>query len=387
MLIPIKYNIRYLVTRWTGTLMTALTFALVVGVFVIVMSLAQGLERAFVSTGDPLNVLVMRPGVQSEMQSAVQIERYQIIRNLQGIQKDEKGEPLVAPEALVIVNKPKNPDGKPSNLQIRGIHPQVLKLRPQVQIVDGRWFNPGLREVIVSKSISERFQNMKIGDTPFLGKGPATVVGIFEAGGTAYESEMWMDYQELMQEFNRDAYSTVVVRAIDRAAVSDLKRIVDEDPRLKLEATTEIEYYEKQTASAGPLKAFGSFLSIIMAVGACFAGMNTMYGSVANRSKEIGTLRILGFTPGAIMISFLIESIFLALIGGAAGCAIAIPMRYVSTGTTNFQTFSEVVFNFAVTPQLMLVGLGFAVIMGAVGGFFPAFSAARQPIILTLKRA
>lgn len=386
MFIPIKYNIRYLVTRWPGTLMTAGTFALVVAVFIIVMSLARGIQQAFSTTGDPLNVLIMRPGVQSEGQSSIQIDRYYVIRSLPGIARDASNQPLVAPEEIVLVNKPKAPDGKPSNLQIRGIHPLAIQMRPSVRIVEGRMFRPGLREVIVSRAVSRRFQHMSLGDLVNTGKGQSTIVGIFDARGTAFDSEMWADYQEVMQEFDRTAYSTVLVRAVDSAAVDTIRRAADDDRRLKLTAKTEKQYYQEQTKTAGPLKAFGVFLAVIMSIGASFAGMNTMYASVANRVREIGTLRILGFTPFAVLVSFLIESITLALAGGILGCLISLPINGLATGTTNFETFSEVVFYFTVTPDLMAKGLVFAAVMGAIGGLLPALAAARQPILSALRQ-
>jgi len=386
MFIPIKYNLRYLMTRWTGTLMTAASFALVVAVFVIIMSLVRGIEHALTSTGDPLNVLIMRPGAQSEGQSSIEIERYHVVRNYPGIARDETGEPLAAPEVIVLVNKPKATDGKPSNLQIRGVHPLVFKIRPVVRIVEGRAFRPGLREVVVSRSVSRRFKNMNIGQTPQIGKVRMTIVGIFEARGSAIDSEMWADYQEIMQAFDRRAYSTVVVRARDAAAVDAIRRIVAGDRRVKLSAKTEMKYYQEQTSTAGPLKAFGMFLAVIMSIGASFAGMNAMYASVASRVREIATLRVLGFTPFSILVSFLIESVFLALIGGLLGCALSLPINGLATGTTNFQTFSEIVFYFTITPDLMLRGLIFAAVMGAVGGILPALAAARQPILLALRQ-
>jgi putative ABC transport system permease protein len=386
-IIPLQYNLRYLRTRWTGTLITAVTFGLVVAVFVIVMALAQGLDRAFVTTGDPLNLLIMRPGVQSEMQSNVSIDRYQIIRTLEGIATGADGEPIVAPEVLVVVNKPKLPDGGKSNLQVRGIDLKTLELRPQVRIVEGRMYKPGLREVIASRLVSKRFQGFRLGDTPTLGGGTWTVVGLFDAAGTAYDSEVWCDYEELQQEFDRrGGYSTVVARATDPAAAASLARTIDEDPRLKLEVKTEVQYYSEQTSTSTPLKLFGTFLATVMAIGACFAGMNTMYGNVASRSKEIGTLRVLGYTPVSIVLCFVSESVLLALIGGIFGCLLSLPMNWVTTGTTNFQTFSEVVFQFAVTPRLMGIALGFAVVMGVVGGLLPAVSAARRPIIDCLSK-
>jgi len=386
MLIPVKYNLRYLVNRWTGTAMTAFTFALVVATFVIVMSLARGIERALATTGDPLNVLVLRPGVQSEGQSSIQIERYQVVRNYPGIAKDATGEPLVAPEVLVLVNKPKQPDGKSTNLQIRGVHPLAFEMRPAVRIVEGRMFRRGLREAIVSRSVSRRFQKMGLGDKPQLGRGQWTICGVFEAKGSAFDSEMWTDYQELMGEFDRDAYSTVVLRAADKAAAASICAMADADPRVKMMVKTEEEYYREQTKTAGPLRAFGVFLAVIMSIGACFAGMNTMYASVANRTREIATLRVLGFSPFAILVSFQIESIALALFGGAIGCLLSLPINGLATGTTNFETFSEIVFYFTITPGLMAKGMVFAAAMGALGGFLPAFAAARQPILQSLRQ-
>ncbi len=385
MFIPLKYNIRYLINRPVSTLMTAFTFALVVAVFVIVMSLARGIERALTTTGDPLNMIVMRPGVQAEGQSAVQIERYHVVRNFPGIARDASGEPLIAPEVLVLINRTRRTDGKPGNLQVRGVHPQAFKLRPAVRIVAGRMFRPGLREMIVSRSVARRFGNMQLGQRPFLGRGPMTIVGIFDARGTAYDSEAWMDYQDLMQEFDRNAYSTIVLRARDAAAIAELKRRVDEDLRVKLTAETETDYYQEQTKTAGPLKAFGVFLAVIMSIGACFAAMNTMYASVANRTREIGTLRVLGYTPIAILVSFLIESVALAVLGGMFGCLLSLPINGIATGTTNFESFSEIIFYFTITPELMARGLVFAVVMGALGGLLPAFSASRRPVLAALR--
>lgn len=380
MLIPIRYNVRHLADRWTSTLSTVLSFGLVVGVFVVVMSLAVGLDRAFVSTGDPLNLLVMRAGAQAELQSGMGLAQYQIVRNLAGIAKDEDGLPLVSPEVVTVVNKPKRFDGKRTNLQIRGLNLQGVKIRPKVHIVEGRMFKPGLREIIVSKRVAARFQDFGLGEQPHMGKGTWTVVGVFDAGGTAYDSEVWCDYQELMQEFNRAWLSTIAIRTEDAVAAASLARLVEDDIRLQLGARAETAYFEEQTEASKPLKAFGISLAVVMSIGACFAGMNAMYASVANRAKEIGTLRVLGFKPSSIIVCFLIESVLIALIGGALGCVVAFPMNWVSTGTINQQTYSEVIFRLAVTPGLMGLGLAFAVAMGVVGGLLPAVSAARRPI-------
>jgi len=385
MFIPVKYNVRYLITRWKGTTITAVTFALVVATFVIVMSLGQGIERALTTTGNPLNVIIMRSGAQADSQSEITTEQYQIARNMPGIAKDQTGQPVVAPELLTLVNKPRN-DGKTANIQIRGIHPNSFVLRPAVQITEGRTLTPGVREAIVARSVANRFPGFRVGDRPRLGRGEFAIVGIFEAQGTAYDSEIWADCKEVMQEFDRQNYSTVVARAIDADGVTAIKDYVDQDRRLKLMAKDEVQYYGEQTKTAKPVQAFAFFLAVTMAIGACFAGMNTMYSNVANRVREIGTLRILGFRPFAVLVSFLIESVCLALFGGALGCVMALPINGLATGTTNFDSFSEIVFYFTITPRLMLDGLLFAAIMGLVGGFLPAWSASRQPILAALRQ-
>lgn len=386
MWIPIKYNVRHLARRWMGTCITAGSFALVVATFIIVMSLAQGVEHALQSSGDPLNLIVLRPGAESENQSIITINGYQIVRNLDGIATDDKGEPLAAPEVLALVNKPRAKDGKTTNLQLRGVHPQGLALRPWIKIVQGRQFKPGLREVMVSDSVSKRFAGFGLGGTVRLGKGDWTIVGLFDAKGTAFDSEVWADYSELMQEFDRLEYNSVIVRALNADSVAAIQRRVEDDKRLKLTAKTEKQYYDDQTLTAMPIKAFATFLAIIMSIGASFAGMNTMYASVAGRVQEIGTLRVLGFSPGAVLLSFMMESVILALVGGGAGCVLALPMNGIATGTTNMETFSEIVFYFRITPQLMLEGLIFAACMGAVGGFLPAWSASRQPLLAAMRQ-
>lgn len=385
MLIPIKYNVRYLITRWKTTAVTAGTFALVVATFIIVMSLAQGIDRALTSTGDPLNVIIMRQGVQADSQSEITMEQFEIARNMPWVETDAQGYPLASPEVLTLVNKARK-DGNSANLQIRGVHPNAFVLRPAVQLVEGRMLNPGMREAIVSRSVSNRFKGFALGDEPQLGRGRFRIVGLFDAQATAYDSEVWADYREVMQEFDRERYSTVVVRARDRVAVGRIQDFADNDRRLKLTAKDEVQYYAEQTRTARPVRAFAVFLAFTMAIGACFAGMNTMYANVANRVREIGTLRILGFTPGAVLLSFLIESVCLALVGGALGCVLALPMNGFATGTTNFDSFSEIIFYFTITPGLLVRGMLFAAAMGLVGGYLPAHAASKQPILAALRQ-
>ena len=385
MLIPLKYNILHLAAHWKSTATTAVTFGLVVATFVIILSLAQGIERSLRTTGNPLNVIIMRSGVQADSQSKISLDQFQIAQNAAGITRDASGAPLVAPEVLALVNKPRN-SGKSSNIQVRGVHPNSFVLRPAVHVTSGRMPRPGMREIIVARPVANRFSGFELGASQRLGRGSFTVVGIFDAQGTAYDSEIWAHSKEVMEEFDEKAYSTVLVRAESPAAVAAIRAGINGDRRLKLDAKDERRYYAEQTTTAKPVRAFAAFLAAAMAIGACFAGMNTMYANVANRTREIGTLRILGYTPASVLISFLAESVCLALLGGAIGCAAALPMNGVATGTTNFDTLSELTFYFTVTPRLMFEGMLFAAAMGLLGGFPPAWSASRQTILSALRQ-
>jgi len=385
MAIPLKYNFRNLVVRRTTTAMTAFSITLTVAVFVILMALAQGLQLSLSATGQALNILIMREGAQSEATSSVTREALQVIKYLDGIAKDEKGEPWTSPELIVLINLPRRGQTQGSNVTIRGLGSDGPSLRPEFKMVEGRFFRSGLREVIVSKRISERFQNCGLGDKLKFAKGYWTVVGTFEAGNTAYDSEIWTEVNDLAADFDREAYSSVLVRAAGTGALARLRDQIANDRRLHLKPQTEREYYESQTRFAAPIKALGLFIAVLMAVGASFAAMNTMYAAVARRTKEIGALRVLGFSRGSILASFIIESVLIAVLGGLLGCALALPINGVSTGTTNFATFSEVAFNFRVTPSLMLNGMIFAVFMGVIGGFFPAWRAAHENIVTALR--
>lgn len=385
MAIPLKYNFRNLLVRRTTTLMTAFSITLTVAVFVVLMALAQGLQTSLSATGQALNVIVMREGSQSEATSSVTRDSLQVIKYLEGIAKNDKGEPWVSPELIVLLNLPRRGQTQGSNVTIRGLGPDGPRLRPEFRLVDGRFFKSGLREVIVSKKISERFQNCRLGDKLKFAKGYWTVVGLFTAGNTAYDSEIWTDANDLGADFDRDAYSTVMVRASEGGALARLRDQIANDRRLHLKPQTEKDYYESQTRFAAPIKALGLFIAALMAVGASFAAMNTMYAAVARRTKEIGTLRVVGFSRGSILLSFVIESVLIAAVGGILGCLLALPVNGITTGTTNFATFSEVAFNFHVTPGLLANGMIFSVLMGLLGGFFPAWRAAHENIVTALR--
>ena len=385
MALPLKYNLRNLVVRRTTTLMTTVSITLTVAVFVVLNALAVGLQTSLATTGQPLNVLILREGSQSETQSSVSRDSLQVIRYLEGIAKDSGGEPVVSPEQVVLINVPRRGEVQGSNVAIRGLGAAGPALRPEFKLVEGRMFRPGLREVIASRKIAGRFENCGLGDRLRFAKGYWTVVGIFEVGNTAYDSEIWADANELAADFDREAYSSVLVRAHDAGAVARLKDQITNDRRLHLKAQTEREYYERQTSSAAPIKYLGLFIAALMAIGASFAAMNTMYAAVARRTREIGTLRVVGFSRGSILFCFILESVLIAALGGALGCLLALPINGVTTGTTNFSTFSEIAFNFRITPGLLLNGMLFAVIMGGVGGFFPAWRAAHENIVTALR--
>jgi ABC-type lipoprotein release transport system permease subunit len=308
---------------------------------------------------------------------------------LPGIERDADGSPLASSELVVMLNLEKIGGGT-ANVTIRGISEKGSLLRPQFKLIEGRMFRPGLSEVIVSRSISQRFKNCHLGDTIHFGVYRWNVVGIFDAGGTAPDSEIWTDVEGAMNDFKRPNYSSVLVRTIDKAAQDQFITTLAGDPRLALEGKLERTYYEQQTSTAAPIKFFGLFIGVIMAIGASFGAMNTMYATVSARTQEIAMLRVLGFSRLAILVSFIIESLCLALLGGLLGCllgmlAIKLALSGV-TGTINFTTFSEIIFAFRLTPQLLITGIAFSLFIGLIGGILPASQAAFTKITLALRR-
>lgn len=367
--------------------MTVFTIALVVAVFIAIMALANGLNTALASTGSPDNVIVLRESAQSEVQSIVTREAYQIIQTIPGIARDSFG-PQTSAEVTVLVNLPRAGSGQPSNVTVRGVSDAALKLRPKLKVISGRMFNFGLPEVIVSRRVSERFANTGLNSEIKLGKRTWKVVGLFtgdETGNTAFDSEIWGDVNIVSDAFDRQDYSSVLVRVANGISPSQIVDRIAAEQRLKLEGKPETKYYEEQMVAAAPIKAIGYFVAIILGIGACFGGMNTMYAAVAARTREIGTLRALGFSRASILSSFVIESLILAIIGGAVGCLIALPVNGVTTGTTNFRTFSELAFSFHISPDLLLIAIIFAAFMGFVGGLLPARMASGLPITRALR--
>jgi putative ABC transport system permease protein len=385
MAIPLSYNIRNLVVRKTTTIMTAVGIALTVAVLLAVLALVAGLRSAFASTGDPLHVLVLRKGGNAELTSIVTQESFQVIKSFPGIAKGPDGQPLASLEVISVINLPNVDSPNGMNVTLRGLPSTGIQLR-HLKLLRGRWFTPGKREVVVGKNIAKRTPGAQFGKQLKFGKGYWTVVGILDGGQSAYNSEIWGDASQVASDFNRaNTLSSALLEADNEVAVQSLIHALGDDRRLTVDAMTEKSYYEQQTISSAPVQYLGIFVSIIMAVGSCFAAMNTMYAAVGRRAKEVGTLRVLGFTKGSILLSFFLESLLLSIVGGAIGILIVLPLNNVTTGIGNFLTFSETAFNFRVTPAIMIEGVLFALIMGALGGFLPARQAANKEILTALR--
>jgi len=386
MALPLKYNFRNIVVRKGSTLATAFTIGLTVAVFLMVMALARGIDLTLATSGEPLNVIVMREGSTAELNSTVTGEQFKDLMFLDGIERENE-QPIVTGEIITLIYKARKGQSQGSNVTVRGVGPNSFKLRSGFNLASGRIFQPGLTEAVVSKRIAERFQGLDIGDKFRIQTTDYTVVGLFDSAGKAFESEIWVDINSLANTTKRtEAFSSALLRAKDQNAMSALTKRITDDQKLHLKAIPERVFYEDQQGTAsGALKGLAVFISFIMAVGAGFAGMNTMYAAVSRRTKEIGTLRVLGFSRLSILIAFLLESLSIALIGAAIGIILALPLNFVSTGTSNFVTFSEIAFNFRVTPDLMLSALIFGAIIGFVGSLFPSIRASRFKIVDALR--
>jgi putative ABC transport system permease protein len=386
MAIPIAYNLRNLVVRKTTTVMTAIGIGLTVAVLVADLALVEGLKTAFKATGHPLQLVVMRKGSNAEMSSTVTREAFQTLKAEPRLAVNEAREPLASPEILTVINLPSVDSPAGMNLTVRAMSQVGVEMRGAKIQPGGRWFQSGQREIVVGKSVVKRYPNAQPGKRLRFGRGEWEVVGVFDAGDSAFNGEIWGELNQIGADYNRqDTFSSVLVRAGDEATLQALANSLNDDQRLGVTVMREREYYEQQTASGAPLQFFGLLVAVIMAVGSSFAAMNTMYAAVARRAKEIGTLRVLGFSRGSILLSFLIESLLLAFIGGVLGCLLALPINGVTTGVGNFATFSEVAFDFRVSPGAMLAGIIFALIVGAIGGLFPASNAARKEILTALR--
>ncbi len=385
MAIPLAYNLRNLVVRKTTTIMTAFGIALTVAVLVADLALVHGLRTAFQASGNPQQILVLRKGATAEVSSSVTRQAYQDLKFMPGIAVNGAREPMASPEVVTVINLPSIDSPKGMNITLRGLPPAGMEMR-DTKIQEGRWFRSGQREVVAGKSVAKRYPGARLGKRVRFGKGEWEVVGVMDGGQSAINSEIWGDLNQIGSDFNRqDSFSSILIRATDAAEVPALVRSLEDDRRLNVSAMSERDYYDRQTSAGAPMQFLGVLISAIMAVGSSFAAMNTMYAAVARRSKEIGTLRALGFSRGSIMLSFLIESLLLSMLGGILGCVLVLPLNNVTTGVGSFVTFSEIAFNFRVDPASMITGIAFAMVVGAIGGLFPARMAAHKDVLVALR--
>jgi ABC-type antimicrobial peptide transport system permease subunit len=389
MKVPFSYVARNLWVRKLTTGLTAGGMALVVFVFAAVLMLDAGLRKTLVSTGSADNVVVIRQGSQTEVQSGVFRDQAGLIETSPEVAHGANGEALASKEIVVLNSLPKLDDpSKRSNVVVRGLPPKGIELRPQARIVEGRMFRPGSSEIVVGASVARQFAGVEIGQQLSFAGRAWTVVGLFDAGKTAFDSEIWGDVEQMMQAFRRVAYSSVIAKLADPASFDALKRRLDDDPRLKVDVKPERRFYEDQSSTLSNfITLLGMSLSVIFSLGAMIGATITMYAAVATRTGEIGTLRALGFQRGSILVAFLSESLLLALLGGITGLIGASFLTAITVSTTNFQSFSELAFSFTLTPAIVLQSVVFALVMGFVGGFLPAIRASRMKIVDALRAA
>lgn len=386
MAIPLSYNLRNLIVRKTTTLMTALGIALTVAVLLAILALVNGLRVTLSDSGDPLHVIVLRKGSTSEVVSLFTRTQFQDLKFKPGIATGRDGQPLASLEVVTVINLANvdNPDG--SNVTVRGLIPAGIEMRRNVRIASGRWFTPGRREVVVGKSVADRFPVVRLGGMIRFGRSDWGIVGVMDAARGAQDSEIWGDLNQVSSDLNRvEVLSSALVQATDEVTAKALTNEINKDQRLELAATSEKDYYDQQTQSAAPLEYTGILVAVIMAVGSSFAAMNTMYAAVSRRAREIGTLRVLGFSRLSILLSFFVEAVLLSALGGLLGCLLVMPLNGITTaiGSSNF---AELAFDFHVTPQIMLTGIAFALILGSLGGLFPASTASRKEILTALRK-
>ena len=382
MALPLAYNIRNVRERWRVALLAVVSIALVVASFAVLMAMSQGFASALRGTGRPDNAMVVSIGSNSEATSFVELADRRTILDHLSIGPMSDGPPSVSWEWVSVVSLPRKADGRRTNVVLRSLTPEGLRVRSGIRFTAGRLFTPGLDEVVVGRRIMDRIRGLELGGLLKLRHKEFRVVGVFESAGAAFESEAWSDFETLRAAFKRYSGSkSLVIRVSDSSRIAELDRWIRLQPNMTLRAVSEQQYYEDQ---AGPvaktIKALGALVAVVMGAGAVFAAMNTMYRVVASRTREIGTLRAIGFSRASILFSFVCESTLLGVTGGLLGCVAASTVNGYSTSTSNLQSFSEVAFAFRVTPVILLASMGFALAMGVLGGLLPALRAARLPI-------
>jgi putative ABC transport system permease protein len=387
MAIPVAYNLRSAKERWSSSVVAVLGIAGTVGVFVAMLALARGFQATVTSSGLPQNAIVQRSGADNEMTSILLVEDVRIVEDAPQVARGASG-PLVSPEVVVIAALPMRGTDSDANVQIRGVSPRVLEVRDNVKLVEGRFLTPGLAEAVVGKGARNAYVGLDLGATVRIGAGTWTIVGVFDGKGTAFDSEVWADAGILNGFYQRppSVFQSVTVRLRSPDDFPAFEATLKGDPRLTVQALREPAYYAKQSEMITTLiTVLGTLIAVVMGLGAVFGALNTMYSAVSERSREIAVLRAIGFGGGAIVLSFFVESLIIAFVGGLVGCVAVLPVNGITTGTINWQTFSHLAFAFRITPDLLTMGMAFALVMGALGGLPPAIRAARANVAHTLR--
>jgi putative ABC transport system permease protein len=385
--IPIIYNVRSVKARWTSAIVAVLGIAGTVGVFVAMLSLARGFKATLVASGSADNAIIMRAGATSEMMSGIALEQVKIMQDAPGVARGDNG-PLITSEVVVVAPFPLKSTGTDANVQVRGVSANVLNIRRSIKMKEGRMFSPGLAELVVGKNANSTYSGLTVGNTVDFGGGHWKVVGVFDAGGSAFDSEVWCDARVLDDVYKRpsNVFQSVTVHLTSPNALQQFKDSVTADPRLTVDVSREIDYYAKQSTRMTQLiTILGGLVASVMAIGAIFGALNTMYSAVAERGREIATMRALGFGATSVVFSFMIEALLISFIGGAIGCIAVLPLNGLTTATMNWQTFSNMAFAFKITYELLIGGVIFALVMGILGGLPPALRAAARPVAVALR--
>lgn len=386
--VPISYNFRSIRARWTSTIVAILGIAGTVGVFVAMLSLAHGFRATLVGSGTPDDALVMRAGSTTEMMGGITLDSVKLVQDKPGVARDAAGQPLVTQEVVGVIPIPLISTGTDANVEVRGVSPNVLEIRKFVKVVQGRMFHSGLDELVVGRNASKTYEGLTVGNTVDFGGGHWKVVGVFDAGGSSFDSEVWCDSRILNEVLKRpeNIFQSATVHLTSAAAFDQFKDSITSDPQLNLEVEREVDYYAKQSSAMTSLiTILGGLVAAVMAIGAVFGALNTMYSAVAERGREIATMRALGFSGWNVILSFLFEALLISFIAGILGCLVVLPLNGMTTQTMNFSTFSSIAFDFKITFNLLVMGVIFALAMGVLGGLLPAVRAALRPVAVSLR--
>lgn len=386
--VPISYNFRSIRARWTSTIVAILGIAGTVGVFVAMLSLARGFKATLIASGSPGNALIMRAGSTSEMMGGITLDSIKVLQDAPGIARDSSGGALLTQEVVGVIPVPLISTGTDANVQVRGVSPNVLRIRTFAKIKQGRMFREGLNELVVGSNATKTYAGLTLGNKVDFAGGHWQVVGIFDAGGSAFDSEVWCDATIFNAVLQRPAniFQSATVHLASPSSFNEFKDAVTKDPRMNVDVWREIDYYAKQSTTMTRLiTVLGGIVAFIMAIGAIFGALNTMYSAVAERGREIATMRAVGFSAWNVILSFLFEALLISIIGGIIGCLVVLPLNGLTTNTMNFQTFSNVAFAFKITFDLLVMGVIFALVMGVLGGLLPAIRAAISPVAVALR--